>query len=89
MLEETDIYVVLLLEEERYKEIEDTYVWLMNHKQLSEEIRVKYGARIYEIDQFYNPYTRIDVLFPKLCKIAPQSEDLSGLAFKMLELLEK
>jgi len=40
MLEETEVYVVLLLSVERYKEIEDTYVWLMNHKLLSDQIRV-------------------------------------------------
>jgi hypothetical protein len=50
MLEETEFYIALLLEEERYKEIEDTYLWLMNHNSLSDEERVKYGARIFEID---------------------------------------
>jgi len=31
MLEETDIYLLVLLEDSRYKEIEDTYLWLMGH----------------------------------------------------------
>jgi hypothetical protein len=55
---------LLLLQDDRYKDIEDTYLWLMNHKGLSDDIRVKYGARIFEIDQFYNPFTRLDFLFP-------------------------
>ncbi len=31
MLEETEIYLLVLLEDNRYKEIEDTYLWLMGH----------------------------------------------------------
>jgi hypothetical protein len=31
MLEETEIYLLVLLEDSRYKEIEDTYLWLMGH----------------------------------------------------------
>jgi hypothetical protein len=50
MLEESDQYLMLLLEDSRYKEIEDTYLWLMNHKALSDPKRVEYAAKIYEID---------------------------------------
>lgn len=71
MLVETDTYCLLLLEDGRYKEIEDTYLWIMNHKAFSEDVRAGYGARIYEIDPFYNPYTRLDNLFPQLIRLAP------------------
>lgn len=36
MLEETEMYLMVLLEDSRYKEIEDTYIWLMGHKALSD-----------------------------------------------------
>ena len=71
MLEESEAYCLLLLEDERYKDIEETYLWLMNHKGLSDDMRANYGARIFEIDQFYNPYTKLDFLFPELIKLAP------------------
>lgn len=50
---------------------------------------MEYGAKIFEIDQFYNPYTRLDALYPKLCKIDPSSPALSPLATKMLDVLDK
>lgn len=89
MLEETDIYLLFLLEDSRYKEIEDTYLWLMGHQALNNSQKVEYAAKIYEIDQFYNPYTRLDALFPKLCKLDPASPALKPLAAKMLEYLDK
>jgi hypothetical protein len=55
MISETEIYCLLLLEDGKYKLIEETYLWLMNHKGLSEDIRVSFGVRIYEIDEFYSP----------------------------------
>jgi hypothetical protein len=89
MLEESEIYCLLLLEDSRFKEIEDTYIWLMGHKGLTEAQKVLYGAKIFDIDQFYNPYTRLDALFPRLCKIDPTSPALKGLAVKMIDVLDK
>ena len=50
MLEETDIYILLLQEDDNFKEVENTYVWLMKHPKLSNDVRVKYGSRIPDID---------------------------------------
>lgn len=63
MIEESEMYCLLLLEDGKYREIEDTYKWLMDHKGLTEDVRASYGARIYEIDPFYNPLIRLDNLF--------------------------
>lgn len=67
MLEETDIYILLLQEDENFKEIENTYLWLMKHPELSNDIRVKYGSRIPDIDQYHKPLTKLDWLFDYLC----------------------
>lgn len=76
MLEETEEYVMLLTEESRLKEVEETYVWLFTHKMLSEEKRAEYGYRIFDIDTHYNPYSNIVQIFPQLVKMTPQSPNL-------------
>ena len=55
MLQETEIYCVLLLEDSRYRDIEETYFWLMEHKGLTNDVRASFGLRIFEIDEFYKP----------------------------------
>ena len=35
MLDETEAYCILLLEEGEFKQVEDNYLWLMNHQGLS------------------------------------------------------
>jgi hypothetical protein len=55
MLEEVDTYCLLALENNQYKEVEDTYLWLFNHSKLQPELRIKYGCRIYFIDEYYIP----------------------------------
>jgi hypothetical protein len=89
MLVEAENYCLLLLEDELYKLIEDTYVWLLNHERLPNEVRAKFGVRIFEIDPYYNPNTRLDSLFPRLVTLKPQPEILYPLAHKMLDYLEK
>lgn len=54
------MYCLLLIEEGRCKEVEETYLWLMKHSGLSKDMRASYGLRIFEIDPFYKPFTRLD-----------------------------
>jgi len=61
-MQETEIYCLLLAEESRYKEIEETHLWLMNHQGLSKEDRALWGLRIFEIDEYYNPVIKADQL---------------------------
>jgi len=54
------VYCLLLIEAGRYKDVEETYLWLMNHAGLTNDKRASYGLRIFEIDPFYKPFTRLD-----------------------------
>ncbi len=50
-----------------------------------------YGCRIFDIDKFYNPYTRLDNLFQKLVSMGTGKNValLQELGIKMLDQLEK
>lgn len=85
MLEEAEIYILLLREDGNYKEVENNYCWLMKHPELSNEIRVSYGARIPDIDEYYKPYTKFDWLFDYISQLSPQHVELRGLGIKLLE----
>lgn len=88
MIEESDTYCLLLLEDGRYKEVEETYLWLMNHLGLSNEVRASYGLRIQEIDPFYKPFTRLDSLLAQVSKITPGASNLTSLGVRILENLD-
>lgn len=38
MIQQTDVYCLLLIEENRYKDVEDTYLWLMRHPGLTKDV---------------------------------------------------
>lgn len=40
--------------------MEDNLLWLLNHQAVPEGKKVEYACRIHDIDQFYNPYTKIE-----------------------------
>ena len=88
MIDESEVYLLLLLEDGQYKVTEDTLLWLFNHVGLTEEQRASFGFRIFEIDEFYNPYTRIDYMFNKLSLMMPNSPNLHQMAWKILNQLE-
>jgi hypothetical protein len=50
MIQESEVYCLLLLEDSQFKVVEDTYLWLFNHTGLTNQQRASYGARIFEID---------------------------------------
>ncbi len=66
MIDESEVYIILLLEDCQYKMIEDTLLWLFNHVGLTEEQRAFFGFRIFEIDEFYKPYSQLDVMYNNL-----------------------
>lgn len=89
MVDEVETYCVLLYEENRSNEIEDTYLWLMNHKEIPKETRIKYGVRIFDIaDGYYKPKIRAEELLVELLKIDPESKNLDSLALRILETLD-
>ena len=63
MLAEMETFLVLLTEDNLFKDVEDNLVWLLNHVGTTDEQKLNYAARIHEIDQFYNPYTKIEKVF--------------------------
>ena len=94
MLTETDIYLKLLLEDSEYAKIEDNLVWLLDHDKLTPAQKIEYGCQIYEIDRFYNPYTKIEALFQRIYRLAADSNELKHpglvkLAEKVMDFLEK
>lgn len=50
MIQESEVYCLLLLEDGQYKAVEDTYLWLFNHSGLTDLQRASFGTRIFEID---------------------------------------
>ena len=58
LLQEVETYVIMLLELDKYIDIEETYLWLYSIKGLSNEQRQHYGTRIFSIDPHYNPKQR-------------------------------
>jgi hypothetical protein len=60
MIQESDVYCLLLIQEGRYKEVEETYLWLLDHPGLSNEMKAEYGLRVFEIDPFYRPIIKLD-----------------------------
>ena len=63
MLEEMETFLTILQESEAYKEIEDNLIWLVEHQHVSDEKKIMYLARTQCIDQYYNPYTKIEKAF--------------------------
>ena len=63
MLAETDAYNKILLEDQEYAKIEENLNWLLGHDGLSAAQKIETGAKIYEIDRFYNPYSKIEPMF--------------------------
>lgn len=82
------MYCLILIEEGRYKDVEETYLWLMNQNDLSKDMRASYGLRIFEIDPYYKPKTRLDELLVKVSMLTPASPKMCGLATKILETLD-
>jgi hypothetical protein len=66
MLEEVEVYCLNLLEDGQFKQVEENYVWLLNHQKIPELTRQIYGCRIFDIDPYYNPYTRLENLFKQV-----------------------
>ena len=63
MCEEMETYFLHLLEAGEYKQIEENLLFLYNHPKLTPEQQIGYASRIFAIDQFYNPFTKIETLF--------------------------
>ena len=60
MLAEMETFLAMLLEDSEFKNIEDNLVWLIGHAAVPDDKKIGYAARIHAIDQFYNPYTKIE-----------------------------
>ena len=82
------MYCLLLIEENRYKDVEETYLWLMRHPGLSKDVQAQYGLRVFEIDPFYKPIIKPDFLLAEVSKLIPGDPKLSGLATKILDTLD-
>ena len=93
MLSEVETFILLLIEDGAYKDVEDNYVWLMQHEGLTDAQRLGYAARIHEIDQFYNPYTKIEKVFSIMRSLQgmqrPYGPELANVAGKVLAFLER
>ena len=82
------------MEDGEYAKIEENYNWIFTHEGLSAESMIEYGAKIYEIDKYYNPYTKIEQMFTKVYQVASKNNCMSHpsllkLAEKASEFLEK
>lgn len=93
MLEEMDAFLLLLIEDGAFKDVEDNLMWLVNHKGVTPEQKLGFAARIHEIDQFYNPYTKIEKVFSMMLEFQgterPYSPGLLNIANKVLAFLER
>lgn len=63
MLAEMETFLAMLTEDGKFKDVEDNLVWLINNQGVAEELKLGFAARIHQIDQFYNPYTKIEKIF--------------------------
>lgn len=93
MLQEMDKYLAMLQEDENFKGIEENLMWLVNHAGVSDEIKIRYAARIHNIDQYYNPYTKIEKVFSIVQQLQgakrPYTDDVVDVAGKLLNFLER
>ncbi len=92
MLEEVEVYCLNLLEDGQFKQVEENYVWLLNHQKIPEPKRQMYGCRIYDIDPFYNPFTRLENLFKQVVAMGQHEETRSwvqGLGQQIIESLDR
>ena len=93
MVTETLTYNRLLLDDDEHSKVEDNLLWLLDMEGISADQRIEFGSQIFEIDKYYNPYTKIEPMFGKLCKIAEenkaQSKPLTKMAGKILDFLDK
>ena len=93
MLEEMETFLLILTEDELFKDVEDNLMWLVNHAGVPDEQKIKYAARVHAIDTFYNPYTKIEKSFSIVLNLQgmkrPYSSDMVDLATKVLVFLER
>ena len=95
MVAEMDIFFKILIEDCEYKEMEDNLVWLLNHQAISVEQKIGYACRIPSIDQFYNPYTKIEKVFEMVMGFyqgnprPPYRDDVVDVARRVLAFLER
>ena len=92
MLEEVEVYCLNLLEDGLFKQVEENYVWLLNHQKIPEPTRQMYGCRIFDIDPFYNPFTRLETLFKQVLALGQYEQNRSwvqGLGQQILDNLER
>ena len=92
MVVEMETFLNLLLEDGACKDVEDNLLWLINHEGISDEQKLGYAARIPKIDQFYNPYTKIEKIFSMMLNLqgmvrpyGPEMVDVSKLVLDFLE----
>ena len=93
MLAEMETFLAMLTEDGKYKDVEDNLVWLINNQGVAEELKLGFAARIHQIDQFYNPYTKIEKIFTIMLNLQgvkrPYDEQLVLTAEKVLAFLER
>jgi hypothetical protein len=90
MLQEVETYIAMLKEFDKYIDIEETYLWLYGIKGLSNEQRQHFGARIFTIDEHYNPkQVNLFQMFEELNSLSPGAPCMLELAQKLSTKLER